>query len=131
YYLEMKTGIREISLRTSTRYSLEDALEYLNDGMNFLYCRPVEHYLTTLVYSDTLVVAVDGYETIAEEDLIDLMDTIAYKAGEYYYSSWTSDKEPLMFVMKDVAGASSGYAHIEAVFMMTEGGETSTEDEYV
>jgi len=115
-------------LPRDTRYSVGDALEYLNDGLNFIYCRPDDYYFETKVFRDTFALPISSSQ-IDEGDLIDLMDDIAIFAGDHYYADEREDKEPLMFNMVQVSGPSPSFAYIEASFAM-EAGLLPESDDY-
>jgi hypothetical protein len=126
-YLESNQN-NHITGRT-TRYTISEALEYLNDGMNYLYCRPGDVYNEGMTFTDTFSIAISS-GAIEEDDLIDLMDEIAYFAGDLYYADSRTVKEPIIFHMVQVANASSSVANIEATFLMEAGLVSETEDSY-
>ncbi len=125
----MKWNIKNQILPRTDRYSVSEALDYLNDGMNYIYCRPNDYYLESLVFVDTFSVPVSSGE-IDEEDLIDLMDDIALFAGDNYYADERTEKEPLIFNMTNIGSPSPSYANIEATFVMEAGVPISTTDGY-
>jgi len=102
-------------LPRDTRYSVGDALEYLNDGLNFLYCRPNDYFLETMVFLDTFAIPVSSGQ-IDEGDLMDLMDNIAVFAGDHYYADAREEKEPLMFDVNQISGPSPSYVYFQAIF---------------
>lgn len=126
-YLEgRKTN--QITNRT-TRYTISEAVEFLNDGLNYLYCRPGDFYNQGITFTDTFSIAVSSGQ-IEEDDLIELMDTIAYFAGGHYYADSRTVKEPILFHMVQLATSSSTVTNIEATFLMEAGLVSGTDDSY-
>ena len=115
-YLHRGLDPNQIMVRDS-RYSLQDALDLLNDGMNHLYCRPDEYRNETVSFTDVFSVPKTSGE-IAEGDLANLMDDIALFAGDNYYDESGSNKQPLLFNMTESSGPSPSYFYIEATFIM-------------
>ena len=108
--------------------SVSQALEDLNDGLNFLYCRPDDNYLETVVVKDNFSVGATAGQ-INENDLVTLMDDIAEFAGDSYHGDGRGDKEPQMFDINLVM-ASTSLVIFEAIFMHQAGLPTSTTDDY-
>ncbi len=116
-------------LPRTNRYTVSQALDYLNDGMNFLYCRPNDYFLESVAFKDTFPIPISSSQ-ISEDDLIDLMDDIAYFAGDHYYADGRTAKEPLIFNMNQVGSPSPSYVDIEVFFEMEAGSPVSTTEEY-
>jgi hypothetical protein len=115
-YLHNDLDPNQIQTR-DTRYSIQDVLDLLNDGMNHLYCRPTEFRNKTVSFTDVFSVPKTSGE-VSEGDLVNLMDDIALFAGDNYYDDGGSNKQPLMFNMTESSGPSPSYFYIEATFIM-------------
>lgn len=129
-YRQKKNHENPIINRDGGKMSVNDALDFLNDGLNFTYCRPNDLFLETKVFKDTFVIAVDGLGQIEAVDLNDLVDDIANFAGAKFYAESRSPKESLMFDMKDLSSPSSTYTNIEATFVYEVGNPSTSVDQY-
>jgi hypothetical protein len=127
-YLKEKQGTSYFHSR-SNQYTVSEAIDYLNDGMNFIYCRPSDYYSESVAFTDTFRLAISS-NIVEEDDLLDLMDTIAYFAGENYYADNRTEKEPLIFDINLLASTSPNYVRIEATFIMLAGEAPTAEDSY-
>ncbi len=127
-YLLKKNGSSNIELRTKT-YTVGQSLDFLNDGMNLLYCRPEFFHQETLVFYDTLNIPISAGE-IEEDDLVYAMDSIASFAGGKYYSEASTNKEPIMINSRQIFSSSPYFITIEAEFIMEVNDVLETEDEY-
>ncbi len=129
-YRQKKHPETTLSIRDGGKLSVNDALDFLNDGLNFLYCRPSDFFLQTKVFKDTFSIAVDGSHEIESGDLTDLLGDIAEFAGIKYYAESGSPKEPLIFDTRDIGSPSPSYTNIEATFAMEVGSPLTTTDAY-
>lgn len=128
FYLRLKSDGLE---NRTTRYTISEATDLMNDGLNFLYCRPDEFYDESKVSIDTFAVAVDGSNLILDSDLESLMEDIAEFAGSFYHADLRSDKQPFLFEVNPLAGSTPGYKYYQAVFSYHAASGNSAMDEYV
>ena len=98
-------------------------------GMNFIYCRPSDIYAESVAFSDTFRLEITSNE-VYESDLLDLMDTIAFFAGEHYYADNRTEKEPLIFDINQLTSSSPNYVNIEATFVILVGEASNVNDAY-
>jgi len=129
YLLEWKKTKNHFTSRGGGNLSVSESLDFLKNGMNYLYCRPNDFFLESIVYLDTFAIAVSSGQ-IDEQDLVDLMDEIADFAGGYYYADTRTTKEPIMFDMNQVGSLSPSYVNIEVAFMMEAGDPIISDDSY-
>jgi hypothetical protein len=117
-----------IQLRHTT-YDVDDAIDLLDTTMNSLYCRPEGQYEETLVFADTFTVS-HSSEQINEEDLNDLMDSIALFAGGHYYAESRNTKEEFLFDHVHTSTSSTTELEISAYFYMRAGDPVDESDTY-
>lgn len=110
----------------STKYTISEALDTLNDGMNFLYCRPGGLYGETVLSIDTFTVSLTSGE-IDQTDLVDLMDDIAEFAGDVFHADGRASKAPLMFEILAIS-ASISDVDFEVRFFYEAGAPVSVTD---
>jgi hypothetical protein len=127
-YLDFK-AFTQVQPR-STDYSIAESLDYLNDGLNLLYCRPGDTFGETLIFIDTFNIQLNASNRVDEDDLEAMARTMANFAGTNYYDEQRSNKAPLMFEVRQ-GGNLTGFTLPLAVAFIMEAGSPSTEsDDY-
>lgn len=114
----------------TTTYTISEAIEYLNDGLNMIYCRPgKDDYNQSLSFTDTNNISVTNNK-ITEANLVELMDSLAYWAGDHYYGDTTTTKTTFAFISRTASSVYNNSIDISTCFIMEKGSEFSSIETY-
>jgi hypothetical protein len=90
-------GQERASLRSSNTYTISEALDLLDETLNYAYCRPATPQRNTLLLSDTLMMPISTSSMVSEEDLADLFDAASLDIGTQYHALTLNNKQPWVF----------------------------------
>jgi hypothetical protein len=90
-------GQDRASLRSSNTYTISEALDLLDETLNYAYCRPATPQRNTMLLSDTLMMPISTSSLVSEEDLADLFDATSLDIGTQYHALNLNNKQPWVF----------------------------------
>ncbi|HEY3385789.1 MAG TPA: hypothetical protein VGK46_04725 [Saprospiraceae bacterium] len=128
-YLHEEIASKDQLSNRSSDYSSSEAVDFLNEGLNLMYCRPDTSYAESLFYLDTITMSYNGSGRIDEADLESALGDIAEFAGSKYHAEVRSDKIPVMFNVRQISGSILN-CEIEATFVMEAGANSLQSDLY-
>jgi len=101
-------GQDRATLRSSNTYTISEALDLLDETLNYAYCRPATPQRNTLILSDTLLMPVSTSSTVSEEDLADLFDAASLDIGTQYHGLTLNNKQPWVFSVNQFGEPANG-----------------------
>lgn len=93
-------GEERASLRTETTYTISEALDLLDETLNYAYCRPSTPLQNTIILSDTLYMAVTTSTTVTEQEVADLFDAASMDLGTQYHAMSLTNQQPWAFSVR-------------------------------
>lgn len=90
-------GEERASLRTETTYTISEALDLLDETLNYAYCRPSTPLQNTIILSDTLMMEVITSTLVSEEEIANLFDETSLDLGTQYHALGLSNMEAWAF----------------------------------
>jgi hypothetical protein len=117
-------------LRTSTTYTVSEALELLDETLNYAYCRPGTPLQETVILSDTLIMELNGSGLVTETALADLFDEASTNIGNQYHALSLSNKEPWAFSVSEFGAVENDELPIIVQLEVAYGGYITAEITY-
>lgn len=81
----------------STTYTFSEAIELLDETLNYAYCRPGTPLQNTIILSDTLIMEAATSTTVTEAEIADLFDEASNDLGAQYHALSLTNKQPWVF----------------------------------
>jgi hypothetical protein len=91
-------------LRTTTYYTISEALDVLDESLNYAYCRPDTPLREAIILSDTLVMTVTGSvsDTVSDLEVASLFSEASDNIGAQYHDLSLTNKEPWVFSVRPI-----------------------------
>jgi hypothetical protein len=83
--------------RSESTHTIAEAIDLLDEALNYAYCRPGTPLQETLILSDTLIMAVTTSSTVTETELAALFDEASDNIGTQYHALSLTNKQPWVF----------------------------------
>ena len=84
----------------STDYSIDDAIDLLDETLNYNYCRPGTPKVDDLVLGDTITLPISPYNQVSSQDIASLFAETSLAIGNQYNHLSLSNKEAWAFAVK-------------------------------
>ena len=92
-----KTGdIRTADVTLRTTYTTTEAIDLIDEALNYAYCRPGTPLQETIILSDTLMLEVISSE-VTETELVNFFDSVSLHIGTQYHDLTVTNKEAWAF----------------------------------
>jgi hypothetical protein len=91
-------------LRTTTYYTISEALDVLDESLNYAYCRPDTPLREAIILADTLVMTVTGSvsDTVSDLEVASLFSEASDNIGAQYHDLSLTNKEPWVFSVRPI-----------------------------
>ena len=84
----------------STNYSIDDAIDLLDETLNYSYCRPGTPKVDDLVLGDTITFPISSNNQVSSQDIATLFAETSLAIGNQYNHLSLSNKEAWAFAVK-------------------------------
>jgi hypothetical protein len=85
------------TLRSESTHTIAEALDLLDEALNYAYCRPATPLQETIILSDTLIMAVDTSSTVTGTVIATLFDEASDNIGAQYHALSLTNQQPWVF----------------------------------
>ncbi|MBP6185259.1 MAG: hypothetical protein KA479_09985 [Saprospiraceae bacterium] len=81
----------------STTYTFSEAIDLLDETLNYAYCRPGTPLHNTIILSDTLIMDAATSTTVTEAEIADLFEEASNDLGAQYHALSLTNQQPWAF----------------------------------
>ena len=121
--------VDHIQLRTQN-YTIDEALELLDESMNYMYCRPDNDMDSVIVFEQIYDLTVSPSNQVSSVDLALLANTIATSMGNQYHALNITSKKPFLFDIKQSDNLIGNSLPIKAIFQVSIGTSSNSVTPY-
>jgi len=86
-----------ISLRTN--YTITEAIDLLDETLNYNYCRPGAPLTETIILADTSFITLSNTNTVNSTDIATILSAASLRLGNHYHQLNLSNKQPWTFTV--------------------------------
>ena len=111
----------------STDYSIDDAIDLLDETLNYSYCRPGTPLTLTEVICDTVLLPLSTTNTVSSDDISTIYDATSAKLGTQYHHLSLTNKQPWTFSIERYGNPHGNNQALRIIFSIAYGQYISSE----